>query len=136
MKTSPPPSRSLVTKPQASTFKEWPKKDATPKVAFKDNSKPKVEEKGHDGKMEVLGRSILRMVGVDLPCAVNSAMREIEQQLGVVSRQLGPDLVKLFSNCFCFQFKCARLDLLQECLELKKEERFRTTNWGLIQAID
>ncbi|KAI5672283.1 hypothetical protein M9H77_12647 [Catharanthus roseus] len=30
----------------ASTYKRWPKKEDTPKVAFKDHSKPKVEEKG------------------------------------------------------------------------------------------
>ncbi|KAI5653556.1 hypothetical protein M9H77_30743 [Catharanthus roseus] len=36
----------VVPKPQASTYKNWPKKDDTPKIAFKDNSKPKVKEKG------------------------------------------------------------------------------------------
>ncbi|KAI5681698.1 hypothetical protein M9H77_02926 [Catharanthus roseus] len=45
-KTNLPSSRNVVHKPQASTFKSWSKKDETPKVAFKDNSKPKVEEKG------------------------------------------------------------------------------------------
>ncbi|KAI5664453.1 hypothetical protein M9H77_23776 [Catharanthus roseus] len=35
-----------VPKPQASTYKIWSKKEDTPKVAFKDHSKPKVEEKG------------------------------------------------------------------------------------------
>ncbi|KAI5648852.1 hypothetical protein M9H77_34857 [Catharanthus roseus] len=39
-------SKSVVTKSQASTYKSWPKKEDTPKVAFKDHSKPKVEEKG------------------------------------------------------------------------------------------
>ncbi|KAI5667920.1 hypothetical protein M9H77_17773 [Catharanthus roseus] len=45
-KANLPSSRSVVPKPQASTCKSWPKKDETPKVAFKDNFKPKVEEKG------------------------------------------------------------------------------------------
>ncbi|KAI5681902.1 hypothetical protein M9H77_03130 [Catharanthus roseus] len=36
----------VVPKPQESTHKSWPKKEDTPKVAFKDHSKPKVEEKG------------------------------------------------------------------------------------------
>ncbi|KAI5672384.1 hypothetical protein M9H77_12748 [Catharanthus roseus] len=45
-KTNLPFSRSVVSKPQASTYKSWPKKEDTPKVAFKDHSKPKVEEKG------------------------------------------------------------------------------------------
>ncbi|KAI5658041.1 hypothetical protein M9H77_26834 [Catharanthus roseus] len=44
-KTNLPFSRSVVPKPQASTYKSWPKKEDTPKVAFKDHSKPKVEEK-------------------------------------------------------------------------------------------
>ncbi|KAI5677398.1 hypothetical protein M9H77_08348 [Catharanthus roseus] len=35
----------MVCKPQASTYKSWLKKDETPTVVFKDNSKPKVEEK-------------------------------------------------------------------------------------------
>ncbi|KAI5676036.1 hypothetical protein M9H77_06986 [Catharanthus roseus] len=38
-------SRSVVSKPQASTYKSWPKKEDKPKVAFKDHSMPKVEEK-------------------------------------------------------------------------------------------
>ncbi|KAI5664032.1 hypothetical protein M9H77_23355 [Catharanthus roseus] len=38
-------SRSVVPKPQESTYKDWPKKDKTHKVVFKDNSRPKVEEK-------------------------------------------------------------------------------------------
>ncbi|KAI5681988.1 hypothetical protein M9H77_03216 [Catharanthus roseus] len=33
-------------KPQASTYKSWPRKEDTSKVAFKDHSKPWVEEKG------------------------------------------------------------------------------------------
>ncbi|KAI5676941.1 hypothetical protein M9H77_07891 [Catharanthus roseus] len=46
-----PPQRtiktlSVVQKPQASTYKSWPKKEDTLKVAFKDHSKPKMEEKG------------------------------------------------------------------------------------------
>ncbi|KAI5673528.1 hypothetical protein M9H77_13892 [Catharanthus roseus] len=45
-KTTFPSSRNVVHKPQTSTYKSRPKKDETPKVAFKDNSKPKVEEKG------------------------------------------------------------------------------------------
>ncbi|KAI5653103.1 hypothetical protein M9H77_30290 [Catharanthus roseus] len=36
----------VVPKPQASTYKSWPREEDTPKVAFKDHSKPKVEEKG------------------------------------------------------------------------------------------
>ncbi|KAI5673469.1 hypothetical protein M9H77_13833 [Catharanthus roseus] len=35
-----------MPKPQAFIYKSWPKKEDTPKVAFKDHSKPKVEEKG------------------------------------------------------------------------------------------
>ncbi|KAI5658539.1 hypothetical protein M9H77_27332 [Catharanthus roseus] len=45
-KTNLPSSRNVMAKPQTSTYKSWPKKDETPKVAFKDNSKPKIEEKG------------------------------------------------------------------------------------------
>ncbi|KAI5676583.1 hypothetical protein M9H77_07533 [Catharanthus roseus] len=45
-KTNLPSSRSVLPKPQASTYKNWPKKEDTPKVAFKDHSKPKVEGKG------------------------------------------------------------------------------------------
>ncbi|KAI5672888.1 hypothetical protein M9H77_13252 [Catharanthus roseus] len=41
-KTNLPNSRSVVTKPQAPTYKSWPKKEDTPKVAFKNHSKPKV----------------------------------------------------------------------------------------------
>ncbi|KAI5667341.1 hypothetical protein M9H77_17194 [Catharanthus roseus] len=44
-KTNLPSSRSVVSKPQASTYKSWPKKEDTPKVAFKDNPNPKVEGK-------------------------------------------------------------------------------------------
>ncbi|KAI5653658.1 hypothetical protein M9H77_30845 [Catharanthus roseus] len=36
----------VVPKSQASTYKSWPKKEDKPKMAFKDHSKPKVEEKG------------------------------------------------------------------------------------------
>ncbi|KAI5653339.1 hypothetical protein M9H77_30526 [Catharanthus roseus] len=36
----------MVPKPQASTYKSWLKKEDTPKMAFKNHSKPKVEEKG------------------------------------------------------------------------------------------
>ncbi|KAI5658035.1 hypothetical protein M9H77_26828 [Catharanthus roseus] len=45
-KTNISSSRSVVPKSQASTYKSWPKKEDTPKMAFKDHSKPKVEEKG------------------------------------------------------------------------------------------
>ncbi|KAI5681760.1 hypothetical protein M9H77_02988 [Catharanthus roseus] len=45
-KTTPPSSRNVVHKPQTSTYNSWPKKDETPKMAFKDNLKPEVEEKG------------------------------------------------------------------------------------------
>ncbi|KAI5650427.1 hypothetical protein M9H77_36432 [Catharanthus roseus] len=45
-KTNRPSSRSMVPKSQASTYKSWQKKEDTPKVAFKDHSKHKVEEKG------------------------------------------------------------------------------------------
>ncbi|KAI5659639.1 hypothetical protein M9H77_28432 [Catharanthus roseus] len=45
-KTNLPSSTNVMPKPQASTYKSWPKKDYTSKVAFKDYSKPKVEEKG------------------------------------------------------------------------------------------
>ncbi|KAI5664050.1 hypothetical protein M9H77_23373 [Catharanthus roseus] len=45
-KTNLPSSKNVGSKPQASTYKSWPKKEDTPKVAFKDHSKPKVEEKG------------------------------------------------------------------------------------------
>ncbi|KAI5682199.1 hypothetical protein M9H77_03427 [Catharanthus roseus] len=45
-KTNLPSSMSVVLKPQASTYKSWSKKEDTPKVAFKDHSKPKMEEKG------------------------------------------------------------------------------------------
>ncbi|KAI5648874.1 hypothetical protein M9H77_34879 [Catharanthus roseus] len=44
-KTTLPSSRNMVSKAQASTFKCLPKKQEAPNVAFKDNSKPKVEEK-------------------------------------------------------------------------------------------
>ncbi|KAI5652965.1 hypothetical protein M9H77_30152 [Catharanthus roseus] len=44
--TTLPSSRNVVPKPQSSTYKSCPKKDEKPKVVFKDNSKPKVEEKG------------------------------------------------------------------------------------------
>ncbi|KAI5672374.1 hypothetical protein M9H77_12738 [Catharanthus roseus] len=44
-KTNLPSSRIVVPKPQASTYKSWRKKEDTPRVAFKDHSKPKVEEK-------------------------------------------------------------------------------------------
>ncbi|KAI5658491.1 hypothetical protein M9H77_27284 [Catharanthus roseus] len=44
-KSNLPSSRSAVPKTQASTYKSWPKKEDTPKVAFNDHSKPKVEEK-------------------------------------------------------------------------------------------
>ncbi|KAI5649736.1 hypothetical protein M9H77_35741 [Catharanthus roseus] len=37
---------NVVPKPQASTYKSYPNKEDTPKVTFKDHSKPKVEEKG------------------------------------------------------------------------------------------
>ncbi|KAI5672392.1 hypothetical protein M9H77_12756 [Catharanthus roseus] len=37
---------NVVPKPQASTYKSWPKKEDTPKVAFQDHSQHKVEEKG------------------------------------------------------------------------------------------
>ncbi|KAI5649455.1 hypothetical protein M9H77_35460 [Catharanthus roseus] len=40
-----PFSKSVVPKPQASTYKSWPKKEDTPNVAFKDHSKAKVEGK-------------------------------------------------------------------------------------------
>ncbi|KAI5676481.1 hypothetical protein M9H77_07431 [Catharanthus roseus] len=39
-------SRNVVPKPQASTYKSWPKKDKTAKVSSKDNPKSKVKEKG------------------------------------------------------------------------------------------
>lgn len=45
-KTTFPLSRNVVTKPQVPTYKTWPNKDDTPKVAFKDIEKPKVEENG------------------------------------------------------------------------------------------
>ncbi|KAI5649879.1 hypothetical protein M9H77_35884 [Catharanthus roseus] len=45
-KTTLPSSRNVVPKPQAFAYKSWPKKEDTPKVAFNDHSKPKVEEKG------------------------------------------------------------------------------------------
>ncbi|KAI5653055.1 hypothetical protein M9H77_30242 [Catharanthus roseus] len=45
-KTNLPSSRNVGPKPQASIYKSWPKKKDTPKAAFKDHSKPKVEEKG------------------------------------------------------------------------------------------
>ncbi|KAI5664779.1 hypothetical protein M9H77_24102 [Catharanthus roseus] len=45
-RTNLPSSRTVVFKPLMSTYKSWLKKYETPKVAFKDNSKPKVEEKG------------------------------------------------------------------------------------------
>ncbi|KAI5667323.1 hypothetical protein M9H77_17176 [Catharanthus roseus] len=47
-KTNLSSSRNVLPKPQASTYKSWPKKDDIPKVSFKDkdNSKLKVEEKG------------------------------------------------------------------------------------------
>ncbi|KAI5653830.1 hypothetical protein M9H77_31017 [Catharanthus roseus] len=44
-KTNLPLSKNVMPKSQASTHKSWPKKEYTPKVAFKDHSKPKVEEK-------------------------------------------------------------------------------------------
>ncbi|KAI5666873.1 hypothetical protein M9H77_16726 [Catharanthus roseus] len=44
-KTNLPSSRSVVPIPQESTYKSLPKKEDTPKVAFKDPSKPNVEEK-------------------------------------------------------------------------------------------
>ncbi|KAI5681993.1 hypothetical protein M9H77_03221 [Catharanthus roseus] len=44
-KATLPSSRNMVPKPQTSTYKSWPKKNETPKVVFKDSSKPKVEEK-------------------------------------------------------------------------------------------
>lgn len=44
-KTTLPSSRNVVSKPQASTFKMWQKKDETPKIDFKDNIKPKVDKK-------------------------------------------------------------------------------------------
>ncbi|KAI5652956.1 hypothetical protein M9H77_30143 [Catharanthus roseus] len=44
-KTNLHSSRSVVPKPQASTYKSWAKKDETPDMAFKHNSKLKVEEK-------------------------------------------------------------------------------------------
>ncbi|KAI5650141.1 hypothetical protein M9H77_36146 [Catharanthus roseus] len=49
---------------------------------------------------------------------------------------------RLTYHCHCLPsaFVCnlivARLDYLQGCLELKKEEQSRATNWGLIGAID
>ncbi|KAI5671384.1 hypothetical protein M9H77_11748 [Catharanthus roseus] len=39
-------SGSAVPKPQASTYRSWPKKEDNPKVAFKHRPKPKVEERG------------------------------------------------------------------------------------------
>ncbi|KAI5653730.1 hypothetical protein M9H77_30917 [Catharanthus roseus] len=36
---------NILSKPQVSTFKGWPKMEEKPKVAFKYNSKPKMEEK-------------------------------------------------------------------------------------------
>ncbi|KAI5675751.1 hypothetical protein M9H77_06701 [Catharanthus roseus] len=45
-KTNLPSSRSMVPKPQESTYKSCPKKEDTPKVAFKYRSKHKVEKKG------------------------------------------------------------------------------------------
>ncbi|KAI5668754.1 hypothetical protein M9H77_18607 [Catharanthus roseus] len=44
-KTNLPSSRIVVSKPQVSTYKGWPKKEDTPKVAFNDNPNPKVEKK-------------------------------------------------------------------------------------------
>ncbi|KAI5652758.1 hypothetical protein M9H77_29945 [Catharanthus roseus] len=43
-------TQSVVSKPQALTYKCWPRKEDTPKVALKDNPKPKVEEKGREEK--------------------------------------------------------------------------------------
>ncbi|KAI5677459.1 hypothetical protein M9H77_08409 [Catharanthus roseus] len=37
---------NVMPKPKVSTYKSWQKKEDTPKVAFKDHSKPRVEEKG------------------------------------------------------------------------------------------
>ncbi|KAI5676535.1 hypothetical protein M9H77_07485 [Catharanthus roseus] len=45
-KTNLPSSRSVVPKPQGSTYKSWPKKEDAPKVAFRGHSKLNVEEKG------------------------------------------------------------------------------------------
>ncbi|KAI5682416.1 hypothetical protein M9H77_03644 [Catharanthus roseus] len=47
MKSSLPSSRGIATKHQISTYKGWPKKNDTPKVPFKDNSKPKYNGAGH-----------------------------------------------------------------------------------------
>ncbi|KAI5649016.1 hypothetical protein M9H77_35021 [Catharanthus roseus] len=40
-KNNLPSSKNVVPKPQASTYGSWPKKEDTPKLAFKDNSKLK-----------------------------------------------------------------------------------------------
>ncbi|KAI5650195.1 hypothetical protein M9H77_36200 [Catharanthus roseus] len=51
-------------------------------------------------------------------------------------------LLQFYYNEYCLQieFVCnliiVRLDYSQGCLELKKEEQSRATNWGLIKAID
>ncbi|KAI5667978.1 hypothetical protein M9H77_17831 [Catharanthus roseus] len=44
--TNLPSSRNLMPKPPASSYKSWPKKKDTPKVTFKDHSKPKSPVRG------------------------------------------------------------------------------------------
>ncbi|KAI5652811.1 hypothetical protein M9H77_29998 [Catharanthus roseus] len=83
---------------------------------------------GAEDGQEVVTRDLLWTVGLTLPSTVRFSF--VQDLLSWIQE------LKALIQDFILRLGDSRDDLRRRCLELKKEEQSRATDWGLIGAID